>query len=471
MNKRKQILLYVAADLLATGLAWTFFFLFRKAYIDPLKYHHAVPVELDPRYLLGLLVIPPFWVLLFLSFGGYNDLFRRFRTKELEQTALLGLIGSVVIFFALLLDDAVATPAYYYYSFGALFVLNFSLLFIFRFVLTSRTVRLVHNRKIGFNTLLVGGNERAFAIYHEIENLPRSPGNRFIGFVSVNGCDHHLVDAGVPLLGTTDDLRPLIDRHGIEEAIIAVESSEHDHISAILGALDGTAVRIKIIPDMYDILSGSVKMTSIFGAPLIEVNPQIMPAWQFSLKRAIDIVFSAVALVLLLPVFLLFAILVKASSPGPVFFRQERIGRFGKPFRIIKFRTMYVDAEHNGPQLSSRTDPRITPIGRWLRRTRMDELPQFWNVLIGDMSLVGPRPERRYFIEQIMRVAPHYSHLHRVRPGITSWGQVKFGYAENVDQMVRRLKYDVLYIENMSLGVDLKILAYTVLIILKGDGK
>ncbi len=471
MNKRKQILLYVAADLLATGLAWTLFFLFRKAYIDPLKYHHAVPVELDHRYLLGLLAIPPFWVLLFLAFGGYNDLFRRFRTKELEQTALLGLIGSMVIFFALLLDDAVATPAYYYYSFGALFALNFSLLFIFRFVLTSRTVRMVHNRQIGFNTLLVGGNERAFAIYHEIENLPRSPGNRFIGFVSVNGCDHHLVDAGMPLLGTTGDLRRLIGQHAVEEAIIAVESSEHDHISTILGALDGTAVRIKIIPDMYDILSGSVKMTSIFGAPLIEVNPQIMPAWQFSLKRAIDIAFSALALVLLLPVFLLFAALVKAFSQGPVFFRQERIGRFGKPFKIIKFRTMYVDAEHNGPQLSSRTDPRITPIGRWLRRTRMDELPQFWNVLIGDMSLVGPRPERRYFIEQIMRVAPHYSHLHRVRPGITSWGQVKFGYAENVDQMVRRLKYDVLYIENMSLGVDLKILAYTVLIILKGDGK
>ena len=143
----------------------------------------------------------------------------------------------------------------------------------------------------------------------------------------------------------------------------------------------------------------------------------------------------------------------------------------GKPFRIIKFRSMVADAERNGPQLSSASDPRITSIGRFLRRTRMDELPQFWNVLKGDMSLVGPRPERQHFIDEILKVAPHYRHLHKVRPGITSWGQVKFGYAENVEQMLRRLKYDILYIENMSLAVDLKILAYTALIVLKGDGK
>ncbi|HRF81281.1 MAG TPA: sugar transferase, partial [Flavobacteriales bacterium] len=266
-------------------------------------------------------------------------------------------------------------------------------------------------------------------------------------------------------------LRRVIDQHAVEEAIVAVDSGEHAHISRIMNELEGTGVRIKIIPDMYDILAGSVKMTSIFGAPLIEVNPSIMPAWQFSLKRAIDICASALALVVLSPVYLILAIGVKLSSPGPVFFWQERIGKHGRPFRIVKFRSMYSDAERNGPQLSSSADPRITPFGRWMRKTRMDELPQFWNVLKGEMSLVGPRPERQHFIDAIMEVAPHYRHLHKVRPGITSWGQVKFGYAENVDQMVRRLKFDVLYIENMSIAMDLKILAYTVLIILRGDGK
>jgi exopolysaccharide biosynthesis polyprenyl glycosylphosphotransferase len=309
------------------------------------------------------------------------------------------------------------------------------------------------------------------AIYQEIEAMPKSPGNKFVGFLQVNGGDQLLTSVGLPRLGKWHELRPVIEQQGIEEVIIAVDSGEHEHMSRIMNELEGTGVRIKVIPDMYDILSGSVKMTSIFGTPLIEVNPEIMPAWQFSLKRIVDISASFIALLILLPVFAVFALLVKFSSHGPVFFRQERIGKFGRPFTIVKFRSMYCDAERNGPQLSSISDPRITPFGRWMRKTRMDELPQFWNVLVGDMSLVGPRPERQHFIDEITKVAPHYRHLHKVRPGITSWGQVKFGYAENVEQMVRRLKYDILYIENMSMAVDLKILAYTVLIILKGDGK
>ncbi|MBK6411409.1 MAG: sugar transferase [Flavobacteriales bacterium] len=464
-------MLYVVADLVATALAWTLFFLFRKMYLEPLKFHYPVPVDLDHRYWLGLSVVPVFWVLLFVMIGGYSDIFRRFRIKELGQTLLISFIGSMVIFFALLLDDTIPGPVYYYRSFGAFFGLNFGLLFLFRFLLTSRTVRRVHDRRIGFNTLLIGGNERAIAIHSEIEDLPKSPGNRFVGFVNVNGGDQHLAEMGLPRLGKWDELRTLIPQYGVEEAIIAVESSEHAHISKILNELDGTAVRIKIIPDMYDILAGSVKMTSIFGAPLIEVNPQIMPAWQFALKRLMDVTFSILALIVLFPFLLVIAVLVKLGSPGPVFFRQERIGLSGKPFRIIKFRSMEANAERDGPQLSSTSDPRITGIGRILRRARIDELPQFWNVIKGEMSLVGPRPERQHFIDEITKVAPHYRHLHKVRPGLTSWGQVKFGYAENVDQMVRRLKYDILYIENMSLAVDLKILAYTVIIILKGDGK
>ena len=471
MNKRAQVIKYVMSDLLGTALAWTLFYLFRKAYLEPIALGHAVPLDPDANYWLGLATIPLFWAGLFLAIGGYSDIYRRFRIKELGQTLLISLIGVTVIFFVLLLDDTVASYRYYYQSFLALLALHFFLTFIPRFMLTSRTVRRVHGRQIGFNTLLVGGNERAVAIHQEIESMPKNPGNRFVGFVSVNGGDQQLSASGVPRLGKWEQLRPVIAQYAVEEAIIAVESSEHEHISRIINELEGTQVRIKIIPDMYDIMSGSVKMTSIFGAPLIEVNPEIMPAWQFALKRAFDIVMSIIALILLILPMLVIAVLVKSSSPGRVFFRQERIGRYGKPFRIIKFRSMVSDAERTGPQLSSASDPRITPIGRFLRRTRMDELPQFWNVLKGDMSLVGPRPERQHFIDEIIKVAPHYRHLHKVRPGITSWGQVKFGYAENVEQMLRRLKYDILYIENMSLAVDLKILAYTALIVVKGDGK
>lgn len=471
MDRRVQVAKYVAADLLGSAAAWTLFYLYRKAYLEPIKFGYEVPLTLDTNYFKGLVIIPLFWFGLYTIVGGYREIFRRYRTKELGQTLLISLIGVIVIFFALLLDDEVAGYQYYYRSFLALFLLHFSITSLLRFILTSRTVSRVHNRIIGFNTVLVGGNEQALAIYQEIEAMPRSPGNRFIGFTNVNGGDQLLANVGLPRLGKWNELRSIIDKHAVEEVIVAVDSGEHDHISRIMNELEGTGARVKIIPDMYDILSGSVKMSSIFGTPLIEVNPEIMPAWQFSMKRAVDIALSAFALLVLLPVYLIFALLVKFSSPGPIFFSQDRIGKYGKPFRIFKFRTMYTDAEANGPQLSSTTDTRITPIGRWLRRTRMDELPQFWNVLKGDMSLVGPRPERQFFIDAIMEVAPHYRHLHKVRPGITSWGQVKFGYAENVDQMVRRLKYDILYIENMSLAVDLKILAYTVLIILKGDGK
>ena len=222
---------------------------------------------------------------------------------------------------------------------------------------------------------------------------------------------------------------------------------------------------------MFDLLSGSVKMTNIFGALLIEVNEEIMPFWQFVIKRLMDIFVSMIAMLILLPVYLVLAILVKTSSDGPIFFLQERIGKHGKPFNIIKFRTMYTNAEKAGPQLSSSTDNRITKIGRFMRQVRLDEIPQFWNVLKGEMSLVGPRPERQYFIDRICEKEPQFVQLNKVKPGITSWGQVKFGYAENVDEMIQRMKFDLLYLKNMSIAIDLKIMLYTIIIVLKGSGK
>jgi exopolysaccharide biosynthesis polyprenyl glycosylphosphotransferase len=235
--------------------------------------------------------------------------------------------------------------------------------------------------------------------------------------------------------------------------------------------LENRQITIWGIPDLYDFLSGTVKTTAIYGSPLIKISNGLMPTWQAKTKRLLDVALSVFASIVFLPVFIVLAILIKKSSKGPVFYKQERIGRFGKPFKIYKLRSMVHGAENGTPALSSEYDERITKIGRFLRKTHLDEIPQFYNVIKGDMSLVGPRPERQFYIDQIVQHAPHYTHLHKLRPGITSWGQVKYGYASNLEEMLERLPYDMMYLKNISLYIDFKILIYTVMVAFKANGK
>jgi exopolysaccharide biosynthesis polyprenyl glycosylphosphotransferase len=469
-NPRKQALKYVAFDLFSALLAYMALYWFRKNYIE---LHEPFSIEMafkDNRFYFGAAITPLFWVVLYYIIGFYQDIFRRSRLKEIIQTFTTGLLGSVVIFFVLILDDWVESYQEYYMSFGIYFGTLFSTSIIFRFVLSSITNNKIQSRIITFNTLLIGSNEKAAELFHEMESQPKSTGNHFIGFVSVNNNVRFLLDKNLPHLGEFTELPKIIQNHQIEEVIIAIETREHGQLEHIINLLQDTPVKIMMIPDTYDILSGQVKLESL-GSPLIQIRQSGMPVWQQAVKRLFDLSVSLLVIILLSPLLIVTAILVKLSSEGPIFFRQQRIGLHGKPFTIYKFRSMVTDAEKEGPQLSSKEDSRITRWGRIMRKYRLDEFPQFFNVLKGDMSIVGPRPERAFYAKQILEKAPHYKRVYRVKPGITSWGMVKFGYAENVSEMVQRLRYDIIYIENMNLLNDLKILIYTILIVLQGRGK
>ena len=465
MKKSKQAGKYILSDFISASVAWLLFNILRyevfaidegaDSLLDYLQY---------PGVLGGQVVIPLFWLVLYYFSGYYNKPFGKSRLTELFSTFITVLIGTVFVFFALLLDDIPRSIDIYYKLFFGMFVLQFFITYIPRLLITQSGMRKIKNREWAMKVLIIGAGGKAVRIAHDLYRL----GYDICGFVSEDERTPVKADRN-QVLGTVEDIPVLMEKENVDEIVLAVESKNNKALLGILYSLYRYKRPIKVLADRFNMLS-KIQLRTIRGIPLVDVTDNNFSPAEQNIKLFLDKVCSVVALLLLSPLFAYIAWRVKKDSPGPVFFRQERIGYLGQPFWMYKFRTMYVNAEENGPSLSSEDDLRVTPFGRIMRKYRLDELPQFWNVLKGDMSLVGPRPERKYFIDEIVKTAPYYYLLHNVRPGITSLGMVKYGYAASVDKMVERMEYDILYYENMSLTLDLTILIYTVKTVITGKG-
>ena len=452
-------------DMNSAAISWVLFFIYRKEIIE------KVDFEISETLIYGTIAVTLLWMSIYTLSGNYIDVRRVSRINEFYRTSMQSIIGCLIIFFGLIIDDIEHYQNYttYYQALFILISLHFLCTFLLRYIITTNMVRKIQNGKVTFNTIIIGNTKTIPNVLKSLNEMPQSTGNKIIGYINTE--NQKIEHIKIQQIGTKKDIEKIIKTKKIEEAILALDKDGYKKNIEVINALIYHDVITKVTPNLVDMLAGKVKMQSFFDIPFSEIKQIKMSFFETVVKRSADITISTVALLTLSPLLILIALAVKISSKGPIFYFQERLGIRAEKFNIIKFRSMYTNSEKGTPLLASKNDTRITKWGKIMRKYRLDELPQFYNVLIGEMSIIGPRPERDFFAKQILEKATHYKLIYKVKPGITSWGMVKFGYAENIEEMIQRLKYDIIYLENLSLFSDFKVFILTIFIILQGRGK